>query len=458
MESLTDKLRREFDSGTVVTGGDIGARYCSDWSKSPSHHPSVLLRPTTTEQVARMLSLCHASGQPVVTQGGMTGLAGAATPEEGEMALSLERMSGIEELDEDSMTMTVLAGTPLETAQKAAQDAGLYLPLDLGARGSCSIGGNVATNAGGNQVIRYGMTRNLVLGLEAVLADGRIIRSMSKVIKNNSGYDLKQLFIGSEGTLGVVTRVILRLQPHLPRTHNALCALADFKKAVGFFKYVQGNLPGGASAFELMWANYYDYIIQEVEHLRNPFTQQHAVYVLLQYQSADKTMLTDLFEQLLFDALQQDLLVDVLVAQSEREAELFWQIRDGIGDVIPQLGPVAFFDISVPINVMATFVSETEQEIEEACPGAQLLLFGHIGDGNLHLAVRLEDAAQEQPVYDMVHRKVGLYAGAISAEHGIGKTRKKYLQLSRTEEEIALMKQLKAALDPQQILNRGRIF
>ncbi len=458
MNELLEILAERLDSKTLLFGDAITDKYCADWSGSEPVRPIAVVRPTTTDQVSSILQLCHQYMQPVVTQGGMTGLAGAATPENNEIALSLERMVGIEEIDLDSMTMTLLAGTPLQQAQEAASAAGLYLPLDLGARGSCTIGGNLSTNAGGNQVVRYGMMRELVLGLEAVLADGRVISSMNKVIKNNTGYDLKQLFIGSEGTLGVVTRIVLRLQPKLKGTYTALCASNDFARLIQFFKHSQTELAGGVSAFEVMWTGYYDYIVENLETVKNPFSQSYACYALVQYQGADNSQMAEMFESMLCDALQRGMVDDVMVAQSSREADNFWRIRDGIGDVLKLLAPTLGFDVSIPIRDMQSFVEMVEAELKSQFPSARLLLFGHIGDSNLHLAVGLGNVDDGLKIAELVYQKVSYYQGSISAEHGIGKLKKKYLPLSRSSEELALMKQLKLALDPQQILNPGRII
>ncbi len=458
MKTLIDQFKEQFDSKTLLLGEQIGDKYCADWSGVDPVTPKAVLRPTDTSEVSTILRLCNTHQQAIVTQGGMTGLAGAATPEADEVALSLERMTGIEEIDTDSMTMTLWAGTPLQQAQEVALEAGCYLPLDLGARGSCTIGGNVSTNAGGNQVVRYGMTRELVLGMEAVLADGRVISSMNKVIKNNTGYDLKQLFIGSEGTLGVVTRVVLKLQTRPQATYTALCAAPDFKCLVQLFKHAQTELAGGVTAFEVMWSNYYDYILENSDTLVNPFSQHYASYALIQYQGADNTQMTEMFEGMLGGALEMGLLQDVLVAQSSREADTFWQIRDGIGEALGQLSPALGFDVSIPIRDISAFVNAVEQPLNKQFPEACLLLFGHIGDSNLHLAIGLKDVNDGPAISELVYQKVGQYQGSVSAEHGIGKLKKKYLPLSRSEEERNLMKQLKLALDPHQILNPGRII
>ena len=454
VSEVIKNLAAVLEANSLLLGEHIGAKYWTDYSGLTPQKPVAVVRPNNIDELIKTLRICNEAGQPVTTQGGMTGLAGAAMPDQDEIVLSLERLSGVEEIDPDAMTMTVLSGTPLQEAQEKAREAGLYLPLDLGARGSCTIGGNLATNAGGNQVVRYGTTRNLVLGLEAVLADGSLVSSLSKVIKNNTGYDLKQLFIGSEGTLGVITRAVLRLQPLLPNTYTALCAASDFKNIIAFFKWAQSHLPGGVCAFEVMWSNYYRYIISHLDHLNDPFDATHEIYLLIQYQGLDQPWVYEIFEQLLLDGMEQGMLDDVLIAQSSREAEIFWQIRDGIGEVIHQFSPAIAFDISVPLGQMHDFIAEIQQDF----PKADQMLFGHIGDGNLHLTVRLSDVAEKARVSERVYKKIGKFRGSISAEHGIGRIKKDYLIYSRSEQEINLMQTLKRALDPNQILNRGRIF
>lgn len=458
MSDLIDALKGKFGPQAVLTGEEIGDRYCSDWSGMPAQKPRAVLRPSSTEEVAAMLAACNDSGQPVVTQGGMTGMAGGAVPAEEEVSLSMERMSGIEELDSESLTVTLLAGTPLETVQSVAREAGLYLPLDLGARGSCTVGGNVATNAGGNQVIRYGMTRELVLGLEVVLADGRVISSLGKVLKNNTGCDLKHLFIGSEGTLGVVTRVVLRLQPLMLGTYTALCAAADFSDVVAFLKHAQAASGGGVSAFEVMWSDYYQCVVEHVESLQNPFEQAYPLYVLIEFQGANSSAIQESFEGMLFSALESGMLQNAVLAQSLKESESFWQIRDGIGEIVPLIEPVVAFDISVPVSTMKLFLQQIEQMMKQSFPDAKLYNFGHIGDGNLHVTVSMSDKDHRDEVCKIVYQAVNEQQGSISAEHGIGTLKKKYLPLSRSPEELELMEQLKYLLDPNQILNRGRIL
>ena len=456
MNQLLERMKREFGPSLILAGDDVHDRYTVDWSRVNPCRPAVVLRPGTTLEVSSILKMCNEARQPVVVQGGMTGLVGGATPRTGEWALSLERMNGIVELDPDSMTLTAKAGTPLETLQNAARDAGFMLPLDLGARGSCSIGGNVATNAGGNQVIQYGMMRSLVLGLEAVMADGTVISSRNKLLKNNTGFDLKQLFIGSEGSLGVVTEVVLRLFPVLSSRQSALCAMSSFREVIGFLKSMKRQLPV-VSAFEVMWENYYRHAIENVGRTRDPFQAHHNFYVLIESEGNDPVRDDEWFQSVLFEELGSGRLEDAILARSLRDRGDFWAIRDAVGDILRSVREEANFDIGVPLNETEACVREIEQELYGKFSGLLLLIFGHVGDGNLHVIATTGRREDRDRIYDIVYRITGAHHGGIAAEHGIGVLKKPWLHLSRTPEEIALMRTLKAALDPNNILNPGRV-
>ena len=388
----------------------------------------------------------------------MTGLAGGATPQHGEVALSLERMNGVENIDEKNMTMTAWAGTPLQALQEAALENNLYLPIDLGARGSCTIGGNIATNAGGMEVIRFGMTRSSVLGLEAVLADGTVVSAMNRMIKNNSGYDLKHLFIGTEGTLGVVSRVVLQLQPRPISTHTALCALEDYGSVISVLNNLKLRLGGGLTGFELMWANYFDGVIEMIPHLKNPFSKEHPFYLLLEYKDNDPVLGVERFEDALFSNLENNLLTDALIAQSNQDALGFWEIRDAVSEVLPLLGPISNQDVSLPIGLIGDFAQTAEVRLKEKYSDFNIMYFGHIGDNNLHAFAYTGRAADVKPINHDIMHLIGEFGGAITAEHGVGILKKKYLSLSRTDNEIHLMRTLKDAMDPKGILNPGRVF
>jgi FAD/FMN-containing dehydrogenase len=454
---IINALRQELGDDQVLVGDAIGGKHAVDFSGEHACAPLALVRPATTAELAAILRACSAQGQPVVVQGGLTGLSGGATPQAGEIAISLERMSGIEEIDRESMTATVKAGTPLQILQQAAADAGYLFPLDLGARGSCTIGGNIATNAGGNQVIRFGMMRNLVLGLEAVLADGTIVSSMNKMLKNNAGYDLKQLFIGTEGTLGIVTRAVLRLYPKLPAKTTALCALDGFDSAVRLLQQLQSQLTGALSAFEAMWAAYFHYVVDHVDGARSPFAGTHPLYVLVETEGADDASDRERLESALAAALESGTILNAALAQSVRERETFWTIRDGIGEITRLLQPCLSFDVSMPISEMPAFLAHVDAELSAEFGDVRNLIFGHIGDNNLHLAIGTGREADLPRLSEIVYTATGRHQGSVSAEHGVGTLRRDYLHHSRNPEELALMKRLKTALDPQGILNPGRV-
>jgi FAD/FMN-containing dehydrogenase len=458
MNNLIASLVELLDPSTVLTGADISEKYHADWSGADPCQPLALLKPKTTQQLSEIMALCHQHDQLVVIQGGLTGLAGGATPQSGEIAISLERMNGIEELDATAMTVTALAGTPLQVLQDAAEDRELFLPLDLGARGSCNIGGNVATNAGGTEVIRYGMTRSMVLGLEAVLADGTVINAMNKMVKNNSGYDLKHLFIGSEGTLGIVTRVVLQLQPKSRSSHTALCALNSYESVTKLLVELKRSLGSGLTGFELMWDSYYNKVLEVLPSLTSPFQENHTYYLLLEYKDNNQTLGAERFESALFEQLESGLIDDALIAQSHQDADKFWQIRDGIGELFQVLGPVSNQDVSLPLEQIGPFADDLDQRLKAKYNNIGVLLFGHIGDNNLHVCAytgRDEDKAR---INEDIMLMIGEYAGAITAEHGIGVLKRDFLALSRTPSEIALMKTLKMAMDPKGILNPKRVI
>jgi FAD/FMN-containing dehydrogenase len=457
MQALFASLQ-EACSSPVLTGDEITEKYQHDWSAETPGTPIAVVRPSSTAEVAAVMRVCSAAAQPVVVQGGLSGLCGGANPRGNEVALSLERLQGIEEIDAASMTMTVKAGTPLQVIQQAADAAGFVFPLDLGARGSCNIGGNISTNAGGNQVLRFGMTRNLVLGLETVLSDGTVISSMNKMLKNNAAYDLKHLFIGTEGTLGIVTRAVLRLFPKAVSRCSALVAVSDFPAVIALLQRLSRTCGGGLSAFEVMWASYYHFIIDNCNGITSPFEARHPLYVLAELEGSDAEKDQALFESTLGEAMEQALVVDAAIASSLREREGFWKIRDGVGEIGAFIKNTANFDVSVPISSMQAFLDAVESELKAALPECNMLVFGHIADSNLHFMCYTGRKEDVKTIYGVVYRTVGQYQGSVSAEHGIGVQKLAYLQHSRSAEEIALMRTLKQALDPNGILNPGRVI
>jgi len=443
----------------ILTGQDVAAR-TNGWPAFGACQAKAIIRPASTREVSEVLAICHEKGQPVVTHGGLTGLVGGTFASREEIVISMERMRDMSPVDVTNRTVTAEAGVVLQSVHEAAEKAGLLFPLDLGARGSCTIGGNISTNAGGNSVIRYGMMRSQVLGIEAVLADGSTISSMHNVIKNNTGYDLKQLFIGTEGTLGIVTRAVLRLWP-LPRSRQtALVALPGFRQVARLLQVMDTALGGTLSAFEVLWNDYYSLIVNQGSRHGLPLPVEYPFYVLLESTGSHEDIDSSRFERALEEASGQNLIVDAVVAQNRRQAQDLWAIREDIEGLFAAMTPLLAFDISLGISDMNDYVAELRKNLEIKWPHYQMVAFGHIGDGNIHLAVTVGSASAEveHEVEQIVYGTLKAYGGIISAEHGIGLTKRDFLSFSRTEAEINLMKTLKTALDPKGILNPGKVI
>ena len=465
MTSFVEELLKTLGPEVVTTDPDRLERHSHDWSVVAARAPLAVLRPRTTEEVATALRLCQARGQSVVPQGGLTGVSGGAVPGAGDVALSLDRLSGIEAIDPAAATMTVLAGTPLEIVQQAAREAGFLCPLDLGARGSCAIGGNIATNAGGNRVVRYGMTRQMVLGLEVVLADGTVLEMLNSMIKNNAGFDLKHLFIGSEGQLGVITRAVLKLEPLPVSSATAYCGLGGFEPALAFLQRARRELAGLLSSFEIMWPAYYDLIIGTAGKpgapgIRPPLEGRHGMYVLIETQGADPETDASRFERCMEACLEDGVLADAALAQSSEDAKAFWAVRDATGEFSALMGPRTEFDLGLPIARIGACTEALEAALKERWPGAMTIFYGHLGDGNIHLQVATPGTAPHpgHAIEEMVYGIMRDFGGTVTAEHGLGTLKAPFLGHCRTTAEIALMRRVKAALDPMGILNPGKVL
>ena len=461
VQEALSQLQRKLGAQAVLLGADVPARNGNDWSASLPQTPLAVVRPIDAAGVSEAVLACRKAGLCYVPQGGLTGLCRGASPEAGWVAISLERMVGIEEIDPASATMTVRAGTSLETIQKAADERGMFFPLDLGSRGSCAIGGNLSTNAGGNRVIRYGMTRELVLGLEVVLPDGTIMTSLNKLIKNNAGYDLKHLFIGSEGTLGIITRVVLKLYPKPRSTMAALCAVPDYAAVLALLNAARSGLGPLLSAFEVMWPDYWD-VITTRAGVRSPVGTGHGLYVLVEAQGTDEATDAPRFEAWLADLMERGMLSDAAVSQSVAQTKAFWAVRDICSEFGQVLGPHIPYDIGLEVAGMDEFVRRCKAALAAGIPGCDSVYYGHIGDGNLHLVSWVPGLpVDRQPKEEMDRIVYGLVremGGSVSAEHGIGTLKKKWLGHARSEAEIALMRTLKAALDPDGLLNPGKVI
>lgn len=463
-DRLIAELTALVGEGIVVPpSAEALARHTHDYAVQgdPDVGVLALTYPRTTRQVSAILRYCNAHRISVQPQGGMTGLAGGAVPLGPCVVLSLERMRAIREIDRAAATITVEAGVVMEAVQKAADAAELFFPLDLGGRGSCQIGGNLSTNAGGNRVLRFGMARDLVLGVEAVLADGTVIDALRKIIKNNTGYDLRQLFIGSEGTLGIITAAVLRLFPKPVSVCTGLCAVADYAAVLELLRRARTGFAAALSAFEVMWPEFYRLGSAGLGR-RPPLEAGANICVLIETLGTDPLADQERYETVIGQAVTDGIVLDAMIAKSARESADIWAVRDSPAEWRraghwPQLS----FDVSVPTGEIGDLVAELRAALTGLSSelATHALYFGHAADGNLHVSVRMAghgvpEHAIEQAVYAPVARR----RGSVSAEHGIGILKKDFLALSRSAEEIALMRTIKHALDPNGILNPGKIL
>ena len=456
MTDLTAKLRAILGENGVIEGEAVAEKAHGFFVRLGT--PIAVVMPRSTEQVSQTMKLCHARKQPVVAWGGKTGLVEGARSD-GAIALSLERMNNIEEIDAEGSTMTVQAGCILHTVCTAADAQGLFFPLDLGARGSATIGGNIATNAGGNRVIRYGMMRDLVLGLEAVLADGTTVSSMNHLIKNNAGYDPKQIFVGSEGTLGIITRAVLRLRPKPASQNTAFVAIDRFSDLPRLLRQVERGLGGTLSAFEVMWEDFYRLVTTEPALGKPPLPYGHPYYVLVEGLGGEQELDAERFERVLTSIIEDGGIADAVIAKSQGERDRMWGLRDDVAQVARN-APIFTFDVSLKISTMESYVAEVRENLSARWPKMTLTVFGHLGDGNLHLIAGVGDGSRDarQAVEHIVYGALRKREGSVSAEHGIGLEKRAYLAWSRSPAEIGLMRNLKHALDPDNILNPGKIF
>lgn len=457
---IYDQLARALPAGTVIGPAGIEPRYLSDWVNSNEEViPAALVRPRTTEDVSLTMRICSEQGVPVVAQGGRTGLAGGAVPSSGWVIISLERMRAIEDVDTASGTVLVEAGAVLEAVQNAADAADLLFPLDIGGRGTCTIGGNLSTNAGGNRVLRYGMMRDLVLGLEVVLADGTVVSSLNKMLKNNTGYDLKQLFVGSEGTLGIITKAVLRLFPKPRSRATALCGLTDYEAVLRLLALSRSRLGANLSAFEVMWPVFYRAGTEGAER-RAPLPQGFYAYVLVEAMGTDPDGDPEDFQAFIELAAMEGVIEDAVIARSIKEIGEIWSVRDAAGELGRVLGPLVGFDISIPVGDIGRYLETCTERLRRRWSDIVVVSFGHAADSNIHLGMNVPSLA-EQPEHEIeaiVYDCVSEFAGSISAEHGIGTHKLAYLDRSRNPAEIAVMKTIKAALDPKRLLNPGKVF
>ena len=465
---LLDELTALCGQAHVLREGDLSA-WETDWRKRARGRALAVVRPSSTEQVAGVVKACAKAGVSLVPQGGNTGLVVGSIPDDSgqQIVLSLQRMNRVRALDEANLTVTVEAGCILQTLQEHARQLGFLFPLSLAAEGSCTLGGNLATNAGGTQVLRYGNARELCLGLEVVTAQGEVWEGLSGLRKDNTGYDLRDLFIGSEGTLGIITAATLKLHPLPAARLTAWAAVPSMAEAVALLGLAQRQLSASLTGFELMSQFALSLVAKHFPQQRVPFYESTPWCVLLEnsdHESAEHAR--TMFERLLEHALEQGLVSDAVVAENIAQAQQLWHIRESIPLAQAQEGLNIKHDISVPISDIPAFVQQTDARLRSEIPGVRLVNFGHLGDGNLHYNVQAPEGgdaqeflrSQESRVNALVYESVRSFGGSISAEHGVGSLKVDELTHHKSPVALGMMRAIKQALDPQNLMNPGRVL
>jgi FAD/FMN-containing dehydrogenase len=468
MNALIDRLRLIVGESNVLVEGDLGA-WEQDWRKRSRGKALAVVRPGSTAEVSQVVTACAAARASIVPQGGNTGLVVGSTPDESgtQVVLSLQRMNAVRSLDPDNLTITVEAGCVLQNVQEAAERAGFLFPLSLAAEGSCTIGGNLATNAGGTQVVRYGNARDLCLGLEVVTARGETWHGLSGLRKDNTGYDLRDLFIGSEGTLGIITAATLKLYPMPAARLTAWAAVPSLEDAVRLLGLAHRHLGPGLTGFELMGSFALSLVARHFAQMRVPLYEQAPFCVLLENSDHEsEAHARAQFEGLLEAALEQGFVTDAVVAENLAQAHQLWHIRESIPLAQAEEGLNIKHDISVAVSRIPEFCRETDALLEKMIPGVRLVNFGHLGDGNLHYNVQAPrggDASDflnewEDRVNSLVYDSVQRFDGSISAEHGIGSLKAEKLEIHKAPVALEMMRAVKRALDPENLMNPQRIL
>ncbi|MGB8339299.1 MAG: FAD-binding oxidoreductase [Burkholderiales bacterium] len=468
MENLLNKIKSiAGEKNLLTTEGDVRP-YITDWRGRYTGRAACVVKPANTEEVAAIVKLCAETQTPIVPQGGNTSLCGASVPDESGTAivLNLSRMHRVREVDADNNTLTVEAGCVLHTIQQAADGADRLFPLSLASEGTCQIGGNIATNAGGTGVLRYGNMRDLVLGLECVLPNGEVWNGLRGLRKDNTGYDLKQLFIGSEGTLGIITAAVLKLYPQPRARATALVALADVNDGLALLNAIKQNFGDRLTGFEIMMRVCLDLVFRHITNTHDPFAQAYPWYALLEL--TDTQCQGDLTEDLqnpLVKFMKTRSVQDAVVARSVAQSNQLWHLRENISEAQRLEGISIKHDVSVPVSQVPQFIAEASSALEKHFPGIRIVAFGHMGDGNIHFNCSKPDAqdnaafiAQTEHVNRIVHDMVNTLNGSISAEHGIGQLKRDELLRYKSAVEIDLMRMVKKTFDPLNIMNPGKIF
>ena len=464
MTALLEQLKEIVGQGGWTTDAHDLQPHLTEWRGIYEGRTRVMVRPRSTEEVAAVVQACARNGTSIVPQGGNTSMCGGAVPDASgkQVLLNLSRMNRIREVDACNFSMVVEAGCVLAAAQDAARAEGRYFPLSLGAEGSCQVGGNIATNAGGLNVGRYGNARSLVMGLEVVLADGTVLNSLRSLRKDTAGYDLKQLFIGSEGTLGIITTASLRLFPDPGEMTTALVGIDRAGAAVDLLGRLKTALDDRIESFELVSRRVFGLVEKHIPGASLPFDEDYPWYVLIEAATGDDPQV---LESALLQEAEAGRLLNAVIAKNESEAAELWRLRHSISEAERQDGKAFKHDVSVPLSKMQEFLKQGDELLAELRPDARLVAFGHVGDGNLHYNVVLprempamEWAAEGERITQAIYDLVDTFGGSFSAEHGIGQSKKAYLAKYRAGPELELMRSLKKVLDPANILNPGKVI
>ena len=448
------------EKSSIITGDSLKSRFYHIWKTDIPLESICLLLPKNSDQVSSILKICNSNNQEVIIHGGLTNLVGSTKSNKSQVVLSLEKMNSIIEIDEKGKTLTCESGVIIEDIINAARTKNLLLPLNFGARGSAQIGGAVSTNAGGLRVFKYGMTRNLVLGLEAVLPDGTIISSLKKLMKDNSGYDLKQFFIGTEGTLGVVTKVVLRLYQHPKTRYTALAVTNDYEKVLNLLNFMEEKISKNLTAFELLWNDTYKQMVSDKTIYNKYVPDNYKYYVFIEYMGGDFDNDYNTFEKVVIESIDKGIVEDAVVGRDEKEQLNIWGIREDVAVLAEEKKFDQQFDISIPVAQIGEVIDKTIEELKD-CKGVKTIFpFGHVADGNIHFIIGKDsdDDNLKSKINDIIYTNTEAVEGSISAEHGIGIDKKQYLIKSRSNDEIELMKIIKKSIDPKNILNPGRVF
>ena len=457
---MINKLEKIVGKDSILSNGKEKLRFDHIWKTDIPTNAFAVIFPKSTQQISKIMKLCYENNQKVVVQGGLTNLVGSTTTKKNDLVISLDKMNKIEEIDEKSRTITVQSGVILEDAITSVNEKNLMLPLNFGAKGSAQIGGIVSTNAGGLRVLRFGMARNLILGIEAVLSNGEIISSMKKITKDNSGYDIKQLFIGSEGTLGIISKVIFKLEEKPSSRFSALVGLANYENVINFLKFMQKGLSGSLSGFELIWGETYKAMRDSSVEYSSLLDTNFPYYVIIELLGSDSDNDYKRLSELIYLAIEKNIIMDALLAQNERELKLIWTLREDVSVLAKKSKYDQHFDISLPIPVIENEVNIAIKKLNNLPYVENIFVFGHLADGNIHFIIGKSNNDEEKTkkINDIIYKNLKKNSGSVSAEHGIGMDKKAYLKTSRSKAEIDLMSKLKKSLDPKNILNTGRII